>query len=472
MQICKINQEQITALSRIIEKCESLENINLPILLGLMPSEFKSKVRTGLAPRIQAVEMVRKAVDQKVLYKLVDALECLEQGASCVIEARQYLESCLVSSMFSDEQITKLITEMDLKEVSASDIRESLRELTNSPPFRDKSEIASVLRELSLLPPKREGFPFPLIEFVLRLANRNSGKTAKTLWEWAHKAADSLGISETIATLDVQIRHESDCCAPAIMIVLERHVDSPEKFTLEIILWKDDCTPEIRVHPGVALSGPQLEEQVNHELRRIGDKLSQNFIPESIIVEVAVPASLSTVDFDSWRVGITPFPDDPPTRLDENFPTAIRSLDRLKSPLARGKWTKKWTQLVDARASVKASLFDPLSSDLRIELEQRDPAIAGFSSVPTVSAVRAIVNHGLAAAVWPKKLVEIEGSDKVIEEFMNSCSENLPVGLYQRRKIAQMEGKSVEFWRSMSVLWEDPDRRQYLNAKFQAPKGT
>jgi vWA-MoxR associated protein C-terminal domain/vWA-MoxR associated protein middle region 0/Effector-associated domain 2 len=359
-----------------------------------------------------------------------------------------------------------------LNRVEAADLAAATRAAAGplGPPpgvsLTDRSGLVNALGSSSSMP----GAPPPLLVFLVQLAARLDGPLAAELATWIDRIAGELGVPA--AELD-QIRAgpvpvETGPARSFVVVELREDGPRPDRYLMSVWLQhdngygralhvNDDQPLPLNLLPG-QLDGVLLE-LAEEALEEIGD----------ITVEFVLPRELLNHSVDQWPIVLTGLDQE----IGTVYPVVVRSLERIRNPMFRARWQRRWRQLRAFGGAARADLVQWLhwgNADHRTALAQvlalgeESPVclIVSFSaeagSLPT--AITAGLLAGVPVMLWCRDgrcAARFEAD--IPQQMYARPLLDLPALVLRLRQEATRPGHVAEHvGRHLSLLWDDPDR--------------
>jgi vWA-MoxR associated protein C-terminal domain/Effector-associated domain 2/vWA-MoxR associated protein middle region 0 len=359
-----------------------------------------------------------------------------------------------------------------LEQIAAADLAAATRAAAGplGPPagisLSDRTGLVHALGSSSSMP----GAPPPLLVFLVRLAARLQEPLAAELAAWIDRIAAELGVSA--AELD-QIRAgpaPADAGPGRSFVVVELREDGPRPDRYLMSVWlqhdnghgralhvNDDQPLPLNLLPG-QLDGVLLEFAAEG-VEEIGD----------VTVEFVLPKELLGHSVDQWPVVLT----GDNHEIGTVYPVVVRSLERIRNPMFRARWHRRWRQLRTFGDAAKADLVQwlqwgnadhgtALAQVLALGDESPVCLIVSFSaeagSLPT--EITAGLVAGVPVMLWCRDgrcAARFEAD--IPQQMYARPLLDLPALVLRLRQEAVRPGRAGEhLGRHLSLLWDDPER--------------
>jgi hypothetical protein len=206
-----------------------------------------------------------------------------------------------------------------------------------------------------------------------------------------------------------------------------------------------------------------------------------------LVIEVFLPIAQLDCEPTCWKVsaGVDPYQ----SRLGIMYRVVVRSWERTydrRFRSVKGRWRAKWQSrprpLTERREPHVCWAFsdDDLEEEkLFHKLMASAPIFVTVAPIcrggkhDTVKVFRSLVTSGTPIALWPRRSPADATSarEDVRELIYERALDALPQEVYKRRReAAAAEGGEGLIWNSMTLMWDDPDRRPPdFNKRLAAP---
>lgn len=366
-------------------------------------------------------------------------------------------------TVWTHEELERLF--MLLRGVIFPDLVELYRQVAgpDAPELPPETSFREVIHTLAALNAEPDGLP-KLIAFVEHLASGRRSEFAIELRRWADREAVRLGVVSELQ----RMRREYVAPlagpppnSPAYLVIrLEPDAIDPDRYQLSH--WHQlGVSQGWQPQRGEDFFG-SLEE-VRRQVAVIVEDIESRWAryQPNLQIEFLLPNALLNLGVEQWS---SPRPEP----LGSEYPLAIRSLDRMRSPKWHRSWRRRWQELNDQLEST--GTVEP-ESDYWIESEspirrvtadlESKPHVTllGLSSPPSPEAADELavgLRAGVPVIVWHR-----EGGGLDADFISELLRGNDPAAMLQRLRALRREaqhGGSDHLGRHLAVLWDDPDR--------------
>jgi hypothetical protein len=330
----------------------------------------------------------------------------------------------------------------------------------------DRSGLVRTLGHSASMP----GAPPPLLVFLSQLAARLHEPLAGELAGWIDRIAGEMGISA--AELD-QIRTgpmpvHAVPLRSFVVVELREDGPRPDRYLMSVWLQHDNGDGRaLHVNDDQPLPLDQLPDQLDAVLL----ELAQEGIEEigDVTVEFVLPRDLLGHAVDQWPVALAGLAHE----IGTTYPVVVRSLERIRNPMFRSRWQRRWRQLRAFGGAAKAELVQwlhwgqvdhgtALAEVLALGDECPVCLIVSFSaeagSLPT--AITAGLVAGVPVMLWCRDgrcATQFEAD--IPQQMYARPLVELPALVLRLRQEAARHGVAADhLGRHLSLLWDDPDR--------------
>ncbi|MGY0233113.1 VMAP-C domain-containing protein [Longispora urticae] len=327
----------------------------------------------------------------------------------------------------------------------------------------DPADVGGVVDELAEL-------GRPLLLFLLRVAEQCDQATADELREHYARCARRLGMADR----EIDRLRVSEPFRPAtprrtyVVVELHEYFPNPEKYLLAVWLQHDtgDGDRPLRTGDGEPLSLAELPGKLSELLRELASA-SLEALGE-LTIEFVLPDELLSHPVDQWKVTPMGFP----RELGMEYPVVVRSLERVRNSLTRGRWRRRWSWLQSNGGHISAVQWLHLGAvdqamllaDLRISGDDHPVCLVLCGQPGTDEALKkaiaAVLEAGVPAVLWCR-------DDRTAKRFEDETTVmlggrevlDLPMLVLRHRQDAVRRGRPTEhLGLHLSLLWEDAER--------------
>jgi hypothetical protein len=357
-----------------------------------------------------------------------------------------------------------------LERVASTDLAAATRAAAGprGPPagisLADRSGLVHALGSSPAMP----GQPPPLLVFLAQLAARLKDPLATELAAWIDLIADEMGVPA--AELDQVRVGPPDPPGPLrSFVVVELREDGPRPDLYLMSVWlqhdngygralhvNDDQPLPLHLLPGQL--DAVLLELAQEGVEEIGD----------VTIEFVLPQELLGHAVDQWPVLLAGMNHE----IGTVYPVVVRSLERIRNPMFRARWQRRWRQLREYGGAANADLVQWLhwgDADHGRALAQllapgeESPVclIVSFSaaagSPPT--AITAGLVAGVPVMLWCRdgRFAARFEADIPRQMYARPLTD-LPALVLRLRQEASRHGDPEHLGRHLSLLWDDPER--------------
>jgi hypothetical protein len=359
-----------------------------------------------------------------------------------------------------------------LESVSPTDLRAATRDASGplGPPtdvaLSDQLGLVRALSSAAAMP----GAPPPLLVFLVRLADRIPDSLAAELAGWISRIAGELGL--TAGDLD-RIRTGPGAGPPTpqrsfVVVELREDGPQPDRYLMSIWLQHDDGS-------GRALyvndDRPTPLNELPARLDAVLQALTRSSLEEigDVTVEFVLPWDLLGHGVDQWPVALTGLRHE----IGVDYPVVVRSLDRIRNPMVRARWLRRWRHMLAFGGAARAELVQWLQWRQADHTANHTPVfshsdewpvclIVSFAAEagPLPTAVVAGLGAGMPVMLWCRDARGAAQFEADIPQQMYARPLlDLPALVLRLRQEAARHGPVPDhLGRHLSLLWDDPDR--------------
>jgi len=314
------------------------------------------------------------------------------------------------------------------------------------------------------------GAPPPLLVFLVRLADRIPESMAAELTGWIEHLARDLGLST--ADLD-RIRTGPGAASASpqrsfVVVELREDGPQPDRYLMSIWLQHDDGTGRaLYVNDERPIPLGELPAELDAALA----SLTRSSMEEigDVTIEFVLPRELLGHEVDQWPVVLTGLRHE----IGIDYPVVVRSLDRIRNPMVRARWLRRWRHMLAFGGTARAELVQWLQWRQADHNANHGPVltlgeewpvclIVSFAAEPgpLPTAIVAGLGAGMPVMLWCRDRRGAAQFEADIPQQMYARPLlDLPALVLRLRQEAARHGPvSDHLGRHLSLLWDDPDR--------------
>lgn len=351
-----------------------------------------------------------------------------------------------------------------------------------------------VLAKWSYIPP----YTAPLLAFLSRLLpNIQETAAREECNRWMTSVAQELGMDLQAVKSKAEEKADDKEAAlvtqgiPYLLVKVEKNEFNPDEEVLikGWLYYGGVYKPlHVEVGPHTYDKLPQLMRQLifesnNELLKKAGKPLAE---ASKLIIEIFLPLDLLSSEIDQWSVKLGKWAVAP---LERHFLVVVRSFDRIYDEEMRafswGLWKEKWNQrpmlpklLTKAHVYLACQASD-YTGAFYDKLAQLNLFFLGLTLIPppgtglgAAEIFGRMVEAGTPIAIWLRRSGEdMTVVQRELEELIyKNDLDSIPSLIYEKRSKRWDETES-SVWKSVSLLWDDPDRLPPdVQAELKAPE--
>ncbi len=351
----------------------------------------------------------------------------------------------------------------------------------------EAKNLEEALRNLSKIIIEKEGFPYPVIEFIEQLASQaQSSDVADRIKVWVDPIICGLNLSqEDLDTLRAEIRAAKSAAQKALPYLLIEVKKAPSanhqetSYNLQSWLWRDSEDIEF-LGLQESLDMATVKQVVYEQVATVSEELD-----EELIVEFFLPRDLLHWDVDQWEGVMRAYVR---SKLGFECQVYVRSIDRALNRKIRRFWRQKWQQLQEEQALGSSSnspfllVCNEVGYDyqsLLVKLNSRHVVCLALTFVPPEIPDRekgdilyTSFDAGMPIALWlrqpPDNLEEIQ---REINKLLSGrVLKELPIVVKEERSKAISEPQGTHFGKWLTLLYDNPERLPPYAVQFEVPR--
>ncbi|MCI2420105.1 hypothetical protein MOQ72_21925 [Saccharopolyspora sp. K220] len=408
------------------------------------------------------------------LGSLLHVLDSVEPGCRQMDDVRELINQMTALEMWPHEERDRLFAL--LAGVVIPDIADIYRSVggSSAPPVPFDAANYVYFRALETLNAGTDGLPKALV-FVERLADRVRADLAVELRRWADRQADRMELASELHAArefgrsSVQLTPESRALA---YLIMQMQLEGPSGGRYRLSHWKQlDLTDGWHPERGRDVVGGV--EKVRRTVAALIEETESEWAryEPDFRLEFVLTGELLNLDVDQWQWETETTVPEP---LGCRFPVSVRSLDRMRAWKWHRWWLSRWKELgaqLDNSGAIptKANRWNVQNGqpDDLVPLLARDPSLLSMvlSEPPSPGSVGAReaeigLKWGVPVIVWHRLDCDADDFAVAAQELLHGADGN---SVLERARLIRANAvaagpRSNHVGRSLSVLWDDPER--------------